>query len=103
MIMGAARNGMPHGNCYLGPASREVPLRSYFDTDDGTGFIEDNAGLDLYGLTEARLQAQAALADIARDHVPAGGTERTMTCRVRDETGKTVLLASLVLMLKELP
>ena len=49
-------------------------MRSYFDTDDGTGFIEDDAGLDLYGLNEARLQAQAALADLARDHVPAVAT-----------------------------
>ena len=75
--------------------------RYFFDTDDGRHFIEDDEGLDLYSLKEARLQAQAALADIARDHLPDDGNQRTMTCRVRDESGKTVLLASLVLMIQE--
>jgi hypothetical protein len=77
--------------------------RYYFDTDDGEHLIEDDEGLDLYGLKEARLQAQAALADIARDHVPDDGHQRTMTCRVRDESGKVVLLASLVLTIQENP
>ncbi len=77
--------------------------RYYFDTDDGEHFIEGQEGFDLYGLKEARLQAQAALADIARDHVPGDGDQRTMTCRVRDESGKIVLLASLVLMIQENP
>ncbi len=77
--------------------------RYYFDTEDGQHFIEGQEGFDLYGLKEARLQAQAALADIARDHVPGDGDQRTMMCRVRDESGKTVLLASLVLMVQENP
>jgi hypothetical protein len=77
--------------------------RFFFGTDDGEHFIEDDEGLDLYGLKEARLQAQAALADIARDHVPGDGDQRTMRCRVRDEAGKIVLLASLVLMIQENP
>ena len=45
--------------------------RYYFDTDDGEHFIEGQEPFDLYGMKEARLQAQAALADIARDHVPS--------------------------------
>jgi hypothetical protein len=77
--------------------------RYYFDTNDGETLVADDEGLDLYGLKEARLQAQAALADIARDHVPGDGNQRTMLCRVRDESGKVVLLASLVLMMQENP
>jgi hypothetical protein len=77
--------------------------RYYFDTDDGERFIKDDEGLDLYGLKEVRLQAQAALADIARDHVPGDGNQRTMTCRVRDKSGTIVLLASLVLMIQKNP
>jgi hypothetical protein len=34
--------------------------RYYFDTDDGEHFIEGQEPFDLYGLKEARLQAQAA-------------------------------------------
>jgi hypothetical protein len=77
--------------------------RFYFDTNDGQYVIEDDEGLDLDGLKEARLQAQAALADMARDHVPGDGGQRTMVCWVRDEAGKVVLLASLVLMIQENP
>jgi hypothetical protein len=77
--------------------------RYYFDTDDGQHFIEGQEGFDLHGLKEARLQAQAALAHVARDHVPGDGDQSTMMCRVRDESGKTVLLASLVLMVQENP
>jgi hypothetical protein len=73
--------------------------RYYFDTDDGEHFIEGQEPFDLYGMKEARLQAQAALADIARDHVPSDADQRTMMCRVRDESGTIVLLASLVLMI----
>jgi hypothetical protein len=39
--------------------------RYFFDTDDGQHLIKDDEGLDLYSLHEARLQAQAALADMA--------------------------------------
>ena len=77
--------------------------RYYFDTDDGQHFIEGQESFHLYGLKEARLQAQAALADIARDHMPGGADQRTMTCRVRDDSGTIVLLASLVLMIQEYP
>jgi hypothetical protein len=43
------------------------------------------------------------LADITRDHVPGDRDQGTMMCRVRDESGKVVLLASLVLMIQENP
>jgi hypothetical protein len=41
--------------------------RYFFDTDDGEHFIKGQEPFDLYGMREVRLQAQAALADIARD------------------------------------
>jgi hypothetical protein len=77
--------------------------RYYFDTDNGEHFIVGQEPFDLYGMKEVRLQAQAALADIARDHVPGNADQRTMTCRVRDESGTIVLLASLVLMIQKNP
>ncbi len=69
--------------------------RYYFDTHDGDTFFEDDEGQDLDRIEEVRLQAQSGLADKARDVVPGNGPERTMTVRVRDETGKTVLRAGL--------
>ena len=71
--------------------------RYYFDTDDGDGFIRDEEGQDLDGVEAARLQAQAGLADMARDVVPGDGLQRRIMVRVRDESGKSVLRASLVL------
>ncbi len=78
--------------------------RYYFDTDDGDTFIEGHEAFYPYSLNEVRLHAQAALADIARDVLPRGGNpQRTMACRARDESGKTVLMASLVLTVQENP
>lgn len=74
--------------------------RYYFDTDDGDTFLEDDEGQELNGIEEARLQSQTGLADIARDVVPGDGPKRTMTVRVRDDTGKTVLRAALSLIVK---
>ena len=78
--------------------------RYYFDTHDGTSFMADAEGVDFPNLPAARRQAQAALADMAHDVVPGDGASLIMTCRVRDETGQTVLLrASLVLTVEEGP
>ncbi len=71
--------------------------RYFFDTDDGDTFHEDDEGQELDGIEEVRLQAQSGLADMARDVVPGDGPERTMTVRVRDKSGNTVLRAALVL------
>jgi hypothetical protein len=71
--------------------------RYYFDTKDGQRFVEDPEGEDLDGIEAARLQAQSGLADMAKDVVPEAGTERAMTSFVRDETGRTVIRAALVL------
>ena len=72
--------------------------RYFFDTDDGDTFHEDEEGVDLNGIEEVRLQAQSGLADMARDVVPGDGPERTMVVAVRDQAGKIVLRAALVLM-----
>ncbi len=72
----------------------------FFDTDDGDTFLEDDEGQDLDGIEQVRLQAQSGLADMARDVVPGDGPERTMVVTVRDQAGKIVLRATLVLMVE---
>lgn len=74
--------------------------RYFFDTDDGETPIEDDEGHDVDGVEAARLQAQSALADMARDAVPGDGPRRTITVRVRDEAGRTVLRATLSLVVE---
>ncbi len=71
--------------------------RYFFDTDNGDGFFWDDEGLDLDGIEAVRRMAQGAIADMAHDENPGNGTHRTITVRVRDESGKIVLNASLVL------
>ena len=71
--------------------------RYFFDTDDGRTPVDDTRGYALKNLDAARRFAQDALADMARDAVPGDGDHRTMTVRVRDESGGTVMTASLVL------
>jgi hypothetical protein len=108
--IGASRPRRP--GPHLGSASRGTELYPrcfqsmplyFFDTDDGRMPITDDEGLELEGVQAARLQAQSALADIARDVVPGDGFHRTMTARVRDETGRTVLRATLVLTIEMEP
>jgi hypothetical protein len=77
--------------------------RYFFDTDDSQTPIHDEEGLDLDGLEAARVQAQGALADMARDVVPGDGFHRTITTRVRDESGRTRLRATLVLTIETEP
>jgi hypothetical protein len=77
--------------------------RYFFDTDDGETFLEDEDGIELDGVESARFQAQRGLVDMARDVVPGGGPRRTMTVRVRDETGRPVLRAALALIVEQEP
>ena len=77
--------------------------RYLFDTDDGDTFIKGDQGLNLKDLEAARRHAQDALADLARDAVPGDTNQRTMTVRVRDQAGNTVLKAALVLMIERSP
>ncbi len=83
-------------DAFAGPPEPEG-RRYYFDISDGTSYVEDEEGVILENDGAARVQAQAALADMARDVVPGDGPHRTMMCRVRDKAGKTVLKAALVL------
>ncbi|HEX2555747.1 MAG TPA: hypothetical protein VHL98_18765 [Microvirga sp.] len=69
----------------------------FFDTHDGSTFLEDQEGIELDGFEAARLQAQEGLADMARDIIPGDGPERTMTVAVRDREGRTILRAMLTL------
>ncbi len=94
--MGMSAPSHSQEDVFAGPPETEG-RRYYFDTSDGTSYVEDEEGVILKDDEAARVHAQAALADIARDVVPGDGPHRTMTCRVRDKVGKTVLKAALVL------
>ena len=70
--------------------------RYYFDTNDGDEQQKDDTGLDWADRQAARLAAMDALPDIARDVLP-DGDRREMAVRVRDETGRVILTATLSL------
>jgi hypothetical protein len=74
--------------------------RYYFDTFDGDALSQDDEGLELDGIEAARHEARKTLPDMARDKVPDDGDRRTMTVKVRDETGKVVITASLSLLVE---
>ena len=59
--------------------------RYYFDTFDGTSWMEDEEGVECSDQEDAHTSAHAALVDLATEGIPLGG-QRTMTVRVRDET-----------------
>src|SRR4051794_478392 len=73
--------------------SSEVP-RYFFDTTDGDHFVRDKVGLVLDGIAEARDEATAGLADLARDAIP-GRIRRELFVGVRDEADWPVLRAAL--------
>jgi hypothetical protein len=50
-----------------------MPLpRYFFDTYDGQRFISDPEGIELKDINMAKVEAQRALPDLARDALPAG-------------------------------
>ncbi len=61
----------------------EAMPRYFIDTHDGDLFLKDEEGLDLHGLQEARVQAQGALADLAREKIARAGSAWSMTTFVR--------------------
>ena len=63
--------------------------RYYFDVQDGKGFHPDDIGDDFDSFEEARKQCQALLPDIAREELPDGELH-TITCNVRDDTGRVL-------------
>ena len=80
-----------------------VMPRYFIDTDDGDLFLKDEEGLDLSSLREARVQAQGALADLAREKIARAGSQWSMTTSVRNESGKIVVRADLSLAVQEEP
>ncbi len=78
----------------------ELMPRYYFDTDGSDRFKRDVIGQDLDGPETARQSALEALADMARDALPEDGDKRLMTVRVRDAAGRSILKASLSLLVE---
>ena len=64
--------------------------RFYFDTTDGDALIEDETGLELSDLDEAKAEAARALADLARDVLPASEV-RELAVNVKDEANTLVM------------
>lgn len=63
--------------------------RYHFDIRDSRGFHRDEVGDEFVSFEEAREQCQSLLPDIAREELPVGELH-TITCDVRDETGRVV-------------
>ena len=74
--------------------------RYYFDTDDGNHFRRDVIGQDLVGHETVRQSALEVLSDMARSTLPEDGDKRLMIVRVRDAEGRSVLKASLSLLIE---
>ena len=68
--------------------------RFFFDIRDRRVLHQDNEGDDLADFEAAREQAQAVLPDLARQDLP-NGEFHTMSCEVRDDTGRIVYRAEL--------
>jgi hypothetical protein len=70
-------------------------MRFYFDTLNG-GRCRDSEGQELSSLEEVQDEAVQALVDMGKDelaHIKSG----RVSVKVRDDSGKTVLTASLIL------
>ncbi len=80
-----------------------MPLaRFFFDTYDGNRLISDPEGIELQSVEMARIEAQKALPDLARDALP-DGDQKTFIVSVRDEAGQVVLRAALTLIVETAP
>ena len=66
----------------------------YFDIRDSRGLHQDEFGDEFDSMEEARRQAQSILPDIARGELP-DGKSHTITCDLRDETGRIVYQSKL--------
>ena len=55
----------------------------FFDSRDGDTWVRDESGIEVAGLSEARDQATAGLADMAKDSSP-NAIHRDMAIEVRD-------------------
>jgi len=80
-----------------------MPLaRYFFDTYDGSRLISDTEGIELQNVGMAKIEAQKALPDLARDALP-DGDQKTFIVSVRDEGGQVVLRAALTLIVEMAP
>jgi hypothetical protein len=70
--------------------------RYYFDIDDGLRSTEDADGVDMDDKKAIRDAAIKVLPEIAWDSLP-NGNDRVFSVNVRDETGRRIFQASLVL------
>jgi hypothetical protein len=70
--------------------------RFFFDIDDGESREADSRGSELPNAQAARNAAIAILPDVAREELP-DGDRRTFMCKVRDESGNVVFIATLSL------
>ena len=70
--------------------------RFFIDTDDDDFLHIDRDGIDLDSDDAARVYAQAALPDMARDKMP-DGERRTFVVTVRNEVGEVIYRATLTL------
>jgi hypothetical protein len=75
--------------------------RYFFDIRDGELFIQDDEGLELPGLEQAREHAAVALADMAKDVLP-NGLKHEIAIEVRDETREPLLQTILKFEVKRL-
>lgn len=66
--------------------------RFYFDSRDGEQFIRDDEGLEFADAEVARIEASAALAEMARDALPKSH-RRELAIEVRDDTHHLFRLA----------
>lgn len=76
--------------------------RYYFDTKNGGMAMPDRVGLVVDDLGEMRRRAFEALRGLAGDELRDGEDARAVTVRVRDETGRLVLHASMTVVIDEL-
>lgn len=68
----------------------------FIETNDGDSFHRDRDGLDLKDDQAARVQAIAALPDMARDKIP-DGDRRRLSVAVRNGDGRLIYRATLTL------
>lgn len=76
--------------------------RFFFDTYDGNRLISDTEGIELQSVEMAKVEAQKALPELARDALP-DGNPKTFIVSVRDEGGQVIIRAALSLIVETTP
>jgi hypothetical protein len=62
----------------------------FFDSRDNQAFIEDDEGLEYADLEAVKVAAAKALAELARDVIPAS-SKHELAIEVRDEQGPVLI------------